>query len=152
MYGSGSLKTSVKNAIKLLGRVTRVFNMLFLVLSYRHNRSVVEKNICSHEHWVVKRADANLPTLRLRVLKGVCAHEVWHCGDSVKNPCEFGVCRHVRLFEKYHFLRVKADGEICHHQLAGASFHLFGLLHRVQRVVVGNEDKAFVFVGCREFG
>ena len=133
-----------EDAVEFLRRVACYLDVLFLVSSHRHDSGVVEQDVGGHQHRVVEGPDVDLPILRLSIFESVSAHEVRHRGDCVEYPTELGVCRHIRLFEKGNFLWVEADGEICHHDFLCAPPHLLGILYRVQRVVVGDEDKGAV--------
>src|SRR3989344_9466057 len=57
-----------ENSVEFFGCVARIFYVLFLVSTHRHNIGIVEQDVGRHKHWVIKSADAYFFALRLCVL------------------------------------------------------------------------------------
>ena len=136
---------AVKGAVELLCSIACVLNMLLLILSYRHACSIVQQNVCRHEHWVIKGAYTYLFVLCFSILECVCTHEVRHRRERIENPGEFGVRRHVRLLEKHCLLGVDTDGEECSGEFARQATHLFPVLHAIECMVVGHHEVALMY-------
>ncbi len=139
-----------ENAVELFCSVARILDMLLLVLSHGNDSCVVEQNIGGHEHWVIERTNIELLALCFCVFVRVRAHEVRHRRDGVENPTELCVCGHIGLFEKYHFFWIKSDGNVGHDEFTRTAAHVFGILHRIECMVVGDENEGLVVARVSE--
>ena len=83
--------------IEPLRNVARQFQMLRLIVSHRHNRSLIQQDVRSHQHRILKQPIADR-FLRLRfgfVLRH--ALQPAHRRDASQHPRQFGMLRHGRL-------------------------------------------------------
>src|SRR4051812_188180 len=102
--------------------------MLLLILSYRHDRCVIQKNVGCHEHRVVEGSDANFFILRLSVLEGVRALKVRHSSNCIEDPSKLGMRWNIRLLKERELRRVKTCGHIAGSKIEREFAHLRGVL------------------------
>ena len=118
----------------LLSDVAGQFQMLFLVLTNRHQIGVIEKDVRRHQHGIVEQTDGDVVALFDRLLLEL-DHPLQPVqrGDAVEKPAKLAVGGHLALNEDRAPLWIHSAGEI---QGCGAQ----GVLGELSRVV-GNRDR-----------
>ena len=87
--------------------------MLLLVLAYRYIVCLIQQDVCGHQNRICEQTCVDVVLVLCRLVL-----ELGHAGKlaehrvAVEDPCKLGVCRNVRLHEKYVLLRIKTAGNV----------------------------------------
>ena len=129
------------------GEVARQLQVLFLVCADGHERRLVQKNVCRHEHGVVHEPHIDVfGMLGALVLELRHARKFARVSDGIEHPRQLAVRGHVRLHEQHALFGVDAAGDEQRHQLERISAQLRRLLPDGDGVQIGDGIDALVFV------
>ena len=101
------------NGVETLGNIAAQFKVLLLIFANRYLVSLIQQNVCRHQHRIVKQTGVDV----FRVAGGFIlelghAAQLAEIGVAVQRPAQLSVFRHVRLYEDGAFFRVDAAGQI----------------------------------------
>ena len=118
--------------------------MLFLILSHRHMRRLIQQHVGSLQHGVSEQRDRlAFAVLARLVLPLRHAVEPAHPRRAVQQPLQFGMGRNLRLIEQHGLCRVHSAGDQRGDHFACVLRQFGGAVRLRDRVQVGKEDEAF---------
>ncbi len=132
--------------VEALGDVAGEFEVLRLIVTYRHDGGLVEQDVGGHEDGILEDAVTD-GFLRGRFdLELGHAFEPAHGRDAGEHPGEFGVGGHLRLDDDVGALGVDTSGEEERRNFKDLGAEFLRLLIDRDRVQIDDTENALVFV------
>ena len=128
--------------VEVAGHVLGHLDVLELIPPDRHDGAAVDQDVGRHQDRIRiephRRADplGDLVLVRRGPIQQPLA------GDRRQDPGQLGHLGHVALAEQQRPLRVEPEGQVVHRHVPRQITEPIGVLHRRQRMVVGDEIKA----------
>ncbi len=137
----GQFENFAKGLVHLDRDVPGYLQMLLLVAPDWHDVAVVNQNIGGHQHGIGEEAMRRRDPARGLVLEGMAPLEESHRRYGAKDPGQLRDLRHIGLAEKHRAFRIESTGQKIQRQFADICAKRLGILHRGQRMQIGDEIK-----------